>query len=51
MARLVRSATAKGQMQDMKFAEKGRLISTAIGIIEGLRSSWISKRAGRYPKT
>ncbi|MDP1681678.1 MAG: flagellar export chaperone FliS [Burkholderiales bacterium] len=31
-------ATAKGQMQDMKFAEKGRLISKAIGIIEGLRS-------------
>lgn len=30
-------ATAKGQMQDMKFAEKGRLISKAIGIIEGLR--------------
>lgn len=30
-------ATAKGQIQDMKFAEKGRLISKAIGIIEGLR--------------
>lgn len=31
-------AAAKGQMQDMKFAEKGRLISKAIGIIDGLRS-------------
>lgn len=31
-------AAAKGHMLDMKFAEKGRLISKAIDIIEGLRS-------------
>ncbi len=30
-------AAAKGQMQQMRFAEKGRLISKAIEIIEGLR--------------
>ena len=32
-------AAAKGHMLDMKFAEKGRLISKAIDIIEGLRSA------------
>lgn len=31
-------ASAKGQMLDKKFAEKGRLISKAINIIEGLRA-------------
>lgn len=31
-------ATAKGYMQENKFAEKGKLISKAVGIIEGLRS-------------
>jgi flagellar protein FliS len=31
-------ATAKGRMQEKQFAEKGALISKAIGIIEGLRA-------------
>lgn len=31
-------AAAKGQMQQNKFAEKGRLITKAIDIIEGLRA-------------
>lgn len=31
-------AAAKGQMLDMKFAEKGRLIAKSIDIIEGLRA-------------
>ena len=43
-------ATAKGHMQDMKFAEKGRLISKAIGIIEGLRSVLDFERGGDISK-
>ena len=43
-------ATAKGHMQDMKFAEKGRLISKAIGIIEGLRSVLDQERGGEISK-
>jgi len=43
-------ATAKGQMQDMKFAEKGRLISKAIGIIEGLRSVLDFEKGGEISK-
>ncbi len=43
-------ATAKGHMQDMKFAEKGRLISKAIGIIEGLRSVLDFERGGEISK-
>jgi len=43
-------ATAKGQMQDMKFAEKGRLISKAIGIIEGLRSVLDFDKGGEISK-
>lgn len=31
-------ASAKGKMQEMKLAEKGQLISKAIGIVEGLRA-------------
>lgn len=43
-------ATAKGHMQDMKFAEKGRLISKAIGIIEGLRAVLDQERGGEISK-
>lgn len=43
-------ATAKGHMQDMKFAEKGRLISKAIGIIEGLRSVLDFEKGGEISK-
>lgn len=43
-------ATAKGQMQDMKFAEKGRLISKAIGIIEGLRAVLDFDKGGEIAK-
>ena len=43
-------ATAKGQMQEMKFAEKGRLISKATGIIEGLRSVLDFERGGDISK-
>ncbi|MBT9614034.1 MAG: flagellar export chaperone FliS [Burkholderiales bacterium] len=43
-------ATAKGHMQDMKFAEKGRLISKAIGIIEGLRSVLDFDKGGEISK-
>lgn len=43
-------AMAKGQMQDMKFAEKGRLISKSIGIIEGLRSVLDFDRGGEISK-
>lgn len=39
-------ATAKGYMQEMKFAEKGRLISKAINIVEGLRSVLDFERGG-----
>ncbi len=39
-------AAAKGQMQEMKFAEKGRLISKAIGIIDGLRAVLDFERGG-----
>ena len=31
-------ASAKGKMQEMKLAEKGQLVSKAIGIVEGLRA-------------
>ena len=43
-------ATAKGHMQEMKFAEKGRLISKAIGIIEGLRAVLDFERGGDISK-
>ncbi len=43
-------AMAKGQMQDMKFAEKGRLISKSIGIIEGLRSVLDFEKGGDVSK-
>ncbi|MBI5753006.1 MAG: flagellar export chaperone FliS [Hydrogenophilales bacterium] len=43
-------ATARGQMQDMKFAEKGRLISKAIGIIEGLRAVLDFDKGGEISK-
>jgi len=36
---LDRISTAKGHMQRDRFAEKGRYISSAISIIDGLRSS------------
>lgn len=39
-------AAAKGQMQQMRFAEKGRLITKAIEIIEGLRVVLDSDRGG-----
>ena len=43
-------ATAKGHMHDMKFAEKGRLISKAIDIIEGLRSVLDFDKGGEISK-
>lgn len=43
-------ATAKGQMQDMKFAEKGRLISKSISIIEGLRAVLDFEKGGEISK-
>ena len=39
-------ATAKGHMQEMQFAEKGRLISKATDIIEGLRAVLDFERGG-----
>ena len=39
-------AAAKGQMQQNKFAEKGRLITKAIDIIEGLRAVLDFKKGG-----
>lgn len=43
-------AKAKGHMQEMKFAEKGRCISHAISIIEGLREVLDFKRGGEIAK-
>ena len=43
-------ATAKGHMLDKKFAEKGRLISKAIDIIEGLRSVLDFDKGGEISK-
>ena len=43
-------ATAKGQMLDMKFAEKGRLISKSIEIIEGLRAVLDFEKGGGISK-
>lgn len=39
-------ASAKGRMQEMKLAEKGALISKAIGIVEGLRSVLDHEKGG-----
>jgi flagellar protein FliS len=44
-------ATAKGHMQEMQFAEKGRLISKATGIIEGLRAVLDFQRGGDIAKS
>lgn len=44
-------ATAKGHMQEMRFAEKGRLISKATGIIEGLRAVLDFQRGGDIAKS
>lgn len=43
-------AAAKGQMQQMRFAEKGRLISKAIEIIEGLRMVLDHEKGGVIAK-
>ena len=39
-------AAAKGKMQEMKLAEKGQLVSKAIGIVEGLRSVLDHEKGG-----
>jgi len=44
-------ATAKGHIQEMQFAEKGRLISKATGIIEGLRAALDFPRGGEIAKS
>lgn len=43
-------AAAKGKMQEMKLAEKGQLVSKAIGIIEGLRSVLDHERGGEISR-
>ena len=43
-------SAAKGQMQQMKYAEKGRLISKAVGIIEGLRAVLDHERGGEISR-
>ncbi|MHB1231986.1 MAG: flagellar export chaperone FliS [Burkholderiales bacterium] len=43
-------AKAKGHMQEMKFADKGRRVSHAISIIEGLRVALNFERGGEIAK-
>lgn len=43
-------SAAKGQMQQKKYAEKGRLISKAVGIIEGLRAVLDHERGGEISR-
>ncbi len=43
---LDRISTAKGHMQRNRFAEKGRFISSAISIVDGLRSSLDFEKGG-----
>jgi flagellar protein FliS len=43
-------AAAKGKMQEMKLAEKGQLVSKAIGIIEGLRSVLDHEKGGEISR-
>ncbi|MEO1765702.1 flagellar export chaperone FliS [Thiobacter aerophilum] len=43
-------ASAKGRMQEMKLAEKGALISKAIGIVEGLRSVLDHEKGGEIAR-
>jgi len=43
---LDRISTAKGHMQRDRFAEKGRFISSAISIVDGLRSSLDFEKGG-----
>jgi flagellar protein FliS len=43
-------AAAKGRMQEMRLAEKGQLISKAIGIVEGLRSVLDHEKGGEISR-